>query len=422
MNDVKFKFSTFSKSYQFKKRMEKIIDGRFLLKAKIGQGSFGEVFIAEDLKTHENIAIKIESPKIRLPQLSMESKIYTIFNGAINIPHFIWYGSYGQSNAMAFELCGKSLKNLFLLCRRRLSLKTVLMLADQMLTTIEYVHTRHFIHRDLKPDNFVMGLGKKSNQLYLIDFGLSRKYRDPQNLEHVPFCTNKLLTGTARYASINALKGYEQSRRDDMEALGYVWIYLMRGSLPWMGITAKETKQKYDKILSMKKHTPIEDLCLGFPEEFVQYFNLVRQLKYTDEPDYAGYRKLFRDLFSSLNYEYDYKYDWCNIVVKKANSVINRSYHGIDVKQLCANRNNYNLKNNFHNNLSNNLDNDMNCFTKGNENVTKRTPIIHNIRLVPNYNTGRKSTVNLQAGLKTNPSGTQRKMPRIPKKIICVQK
>lgn len=163
---------------------------------------------------------------------------------------------------------------------------------------VEYVHSRSFIHRDIKPDNFLMGLGKRANQVNVIDFGLAKKYRDPKSHVHIPYCENKNLTGTARYASVNTHLGVEQSRRDDLESLGYVFLYFLRGSLPWQGLQAATKKQKYEKISEKKMKTPFEVLCKGFPQEFVLYFQYVRSLRFEDKPDYCFLRRMFRDLFA----------------------------------------------------------------------------------------------------------------------------
>ena len=147
-----------------------------------------------------------------------------------------WSGIENKNNYMIIDLLGPNIEDLFSLCNKKFNLKTVLLLADQMLQRIEYVHSKSYIHRDIKPENFLMGLGKKSHIVHIIDFGLSKKYRDPKTLQHIPYRENKTLTGTARYASINAHLGIEQSRRDDLEAIAYMLIYLIKGYLPWQGI------------------------------------------------------------------------------------------------------------------------------------------------------------------------------------------
>ena len=174
----------------------------------------------------------------------------------------------------------------------------LLYLLCTQLSRVEFVHSRSFIHRDIKPDNFLMGLGKKANQVHIIDFGLAKKYRDPKTHIHIPYRENKNLTGTARYASINTHLGIEQSRRDDMESLGYVMMYFLRGSLPGQGLKAATKRQKYEKISEKKMSTPIEVLCKGYPMEFVTYFQYCRSLRFDDKPDYSYLRKMFRDLFA----------------------------------------------------------------------------------------------------------------------------
>jgi casein kinase I family protein HRR25 len=178
------------------------------------------------------------------------------------------------------------------------------------ISRIEYIHAKSFIHRDIKPDNFLMGIGKRGNQVNVIDFGLAKKYRDPKTHLHIPYRENKNLTGTARYASINTHLGVEQSRRDDLESLGYVMMYFCRGSLPWQGLKAATKKQKYDRIMEKKMTTQTEVLCRGFPNEFAIFLNYTRSLRFDDKPDYAYLRKLFRDLFVREGFQYDYVFDW----------------------------------------------------------------------------------------------------------------
>jgi len=290
--------------------MELRVGGKFRLGKKIGSGSFGDIYIGTNLQTGEEVGIKLESIKSKHPQLLYESRLYKILAGGVGIPNVHWYGVEGDYNVMVMDLLGPSLEDLFNFCNRKFSLKTVLMLADQMINRIEYVHAKNFIHRDIKPDNFLIGLGKKANQVHIIDFGLAKKYRDPKTQQHIPYRENKALTGTARYASVNTHLGIEQSRRDDLEGLGYVLMYMNRGSLPWQGLKANAKKEKYEKIMEKKMSTPVEVLCKHFPGEFVTYINYCRSLRFEDRPDYAYLRRLLKDLFFRESYQYDFIFDW----------------------------------------------------------------------------------------------------------------
>mmetsp|Transcript_64768 Transcript_64768/g.107333 ORF Transcript_64768/g.107333 Transcript_64768/m.107333 type:complete len:322 (+) Transcript_64768:95-1060(+) len=290
--------------------MELRVGGKFRLGRKIGSGSFGDIYIGTNVQTGDEVAIKLESIKSKHPQLLYESKLYKILAGGVGVPNVHWYGVEGDYNVMVIDLLGPSLEDLFSFCNRKFSLKTVLMLADQMVNRVEYVHAKNFIHRDIKPDNFLIGLGKKANQVHIIDFGLAKKYRDPKTQQHIPYREGKNLTGTARYASVNTHLGIEQSRRDDLEAVGYVLMYFNRGSLPWQGLKANGKKEKYEKIMEKKMSTPIEVLCKHFPSEFVTYLNYCRSLRFEDRPDYAYLRRLLKDLFFREGYQYDFVFDW----------------------------------------------------------------------------------------------------------------
>lgn len=290
--------------------MDHVIGGKFKLGRKIGSGSFGELYLGVNVQSGEEVAVKLESAKTKHPQLHYESKLYMLLQGGTGIPHLKWFGVEGEYNVMVIDLLGPSLEDLFNYCNRKFTLKTVLMLADQLINRVEYMHSRGFLHRDIKPDNFLMGLGRKANQVYIIDYGLAKKFRDLQTHKHIPYRENKNLTGTARYASVNTHLGVEQSRRDDLESLGYVLMYFLRGSLPWQGLKAGTKKQKYDKISEKKMQTPIEVLCKSYPSEFTSYFHYCRSLRFDDKPDYSYLKRLFRDLFIREGYQFDYVFDW----------------------------------------------------------------------------------------------------------------
>ena len=222
----------------------------------------------------------------------------------------------GNYSVLVMDLMGPSLEDLFNTCGRKFSLKSVLMLADQMLQRIEYLHYKNFLHRDIKPDNFVTGPGAHARHIYLLDFGLAKKYRDSRNPNsHIPYREDKSLTGTARYASINTHMGIEQSRRDDLESLGYLLMYFLKGSLPWQGLRAVTKEEKYAKILQKKRSTTIDSLCRGFPPEFALYFNYVRSLGFEERPDYAYLRKIFRNVYIRERFKNDDVFDWTNVEI-----------------------------------------------------------------------------------------------------------
>lgn len=286
------------------------IGGRYSIGRNIGSGSFGTIYVGTDLQSGEEVAIKVEISNTKHPQLHLESKLLQQLSSVTGVPKVRYSGNEGNFNVMVMDLLGPSLEDLFNFCSRKFTLKTVLLLAEQMLSRIEQIHKQNYIHRDIKPDNFLMGLGKQGNIVYLIDFGLAKQYYDPITRKHIPYRENKSLTGTARYASVNTHQGIEQSRRDDLESLGYVLMYFQRGQLPWQGLKAINKRQKYEKIREKKLATSIEELCQGHPIAFATFINYCRGLKFDESPNYDVPRGLIKELFINSGYAYDFVFDW----------------------------------------------------------------------------------------------------------------
>ncbi|KAH3666151.1 hypothetical protein OGAPHI_004340 [Ogataea philodendri] len=282
---------------------------------KIGEGSFGVIFEGTNLINGIPVAIKFEPRKTEAPQLRDEYRTYKHLNGLKGIPSAYYFGQEGLHNILVIDLLGPSLEDLFDWCGRKFSVKTVAQVAVQMITLIQSVHERDLIYRDIKPDNFLIGRHglPDENSVHLVDFGMAKQYRDPRTKQHIPYREKKSLSGTARYMSVNTHLGREQSRRDDLEALGHVFFYFLKGQLPWQGLKAPTNKQKYEKIGEKKRTTSVLDLCQGFPRQFAQYLESVRNLQFDAEPDYDGYRKLIMSVFDDIGEVADGHYDWMDL-------------------------------------------------------------------------------------------------------------
>ena len=289
---------------------------------KLGEGSFGKVYKAE--YNNEYYALKFENKKKGQTLLENEATIMTYLKGP-NIPLIKSFGYSGDYNILVMQLLDKSLEDIFNK-RTKFSVKTTCMLGYQMVTVLQYIHDRHIIHRDIKPDNFVMGANENNAHLYLLDFGLAKKYRSSRTLIQYPLIKKKKLTGTARYASIHALEEMEQSRRDDLESVGYVLMYFLRGGLPWQGLKIRSKEDRYKKILAKKKETTPEELCKGFPDEFRQFVSYTRNLEYTQQPDYNMLKRmLFEKKKKKMEDVFDFIYDWTtesDLKKRKDNDII----------------------------------------------------------------------------------------------------
>lgn len=271
---------------------------RFELTHRIGRGAFGLVYKARDTRAQAgdptHVAVKLEDKAAPHPQLAYEYRIYRQLTrkGWPWLPRIYWYGVEGDFNCLVMELLGQSLESHLAKQGGALSPEEVCALAPKMIQRIQYLHESGLLHRDIKPDNFLFSTD--GNTLFLIDFGLAKIWRDPSTREHIAWTDGKSLTGTARYASIHTHKGEEQSRRDDLEALGYVLVYLCRGSLPWQGVGEDLKPKERNRLIGRaKRRTKLAELCDGLPKAFRKFLKYCRALDFEEEPDYEFLRDLF---------------------------------------------------------------------------------------------------------------------------------
>jgi serine/threonine protein kinase len=229
----------------------------------------------------------------------------------VGLPAVHLFSREGDFSLLVMERLGQSLEELLAGCGGRFGLKTTLMVADQLLCRMEAMHARNHIHRDIKPDNFVVGRGARGKLIYVIDLGLATLFRDSKTHRHVPFEGGQALTSSVRYMAVGAHLGERQSRRTDLESLGYTLLYFALGRLPWQGIASRANqKERYDKIREAKQALSSEQLCRGLPIEFAIFMTYVRALPFAARPDYEYLRRLFRDLFFGSGFEFDCVFDW----------------------------------------------------------------------------------------------------------------
>lgn len=286
-----------------------IIARKYRLNQKLGAGSFGSVYSAVDVTSGLEVAAKVEQVSTRIQLSAFEARIMRQLRGGEGIPQIFWQGSELDYNILIMQQLGPTLEDLLQSCNHVFSLKTSIMLALQLLTRIEFIHSHSYLHRDIKPDNFLVDR-ESMIIVYAIDFGLAKKYRDATSHQHIQYRENKSMTGTARYVSIMTHMGIEQSRRDDIESIGYMLVYFLKGSLPWQGIEATNRHERYTKIMERKLHIKLDVLCMGLPPEFTILLQYSRALKFEEKPDYNYLKNIFTNLASRENITINDRYDW----------------------------------------------------------------------------------------------------------------
>ena len=296
---------------------KKIIFKKFILGKLLNSSEFGWVYEGKNLITNIPVSIKIElTGKYDL----LESEAYILMDiKGFGIPEVISFGKHGPFKILIEELLGKDLEILWESCpfkkdplgKKQIYIKDICLLAIQCIERLKYIHNKNVIHRDIKTKNFLIGR-KDPNDIYLIDFGFAKKYRSSRTGKHIRFSRLKYLIGSLTYASINTIKGCENSRRDDMESLGYMLIYLAKGGqTPWMKYdNLKEKNEAMKQIAKMKLQVTDENLCKGLPIEFIQYLKNVKNLDFEQEPNYQYLIGLFKSLLSKNEMKKNITFFW----------------------------------------------------------------------------------------------------------------
>ena len=289
------------------KNREKIFDKNYtiIVNRQLGKGGFGQIYLGRNIKENTPIAIKVEDSSNR-SHLHLEYEILKDIQGGIGIPRIFKYRQGQKHNYLIMELLGKSIEKLFSDNEKCFTYKTIFQIGYQMIERIQYVHYKGYIHRDIKPGNFVIG----NKIIYIIDFGLSKKYIDLETNKHIPYKEGKGLTGTARYVSLFTHYGIEQARRDDIESIAYNLIYFAKGKLPWQGVKTKNKKEKHKKIMESKLANTPGILCMGLPDEFEKLLKYSRKLEFEEEPDYKGIKTMFKNYIINHGDTMNMEFEW----------------------------------------------------------------------------------------------------------------
>ena len=276
----------------------------------LGAGTFSVVYEGINIKDNSKVALKLEEKNINKSLLKSEALNIFALQG-FGIIKFISFGHSKDYNVLVEPLLGESLYSLYLQLKKNFTLKDICLIGIQTIERIEYIHSKGYLHGDIKPENFVIG-NNDQRIIYIIDFGLSKKYRSDRTGNHIQFCITKKMNGTARYASTNSLRGVEISRRDDLECLAYMIIYFIMKKLPWQGVKANSLQNRYKKIYYMKKKLIYDENFKKLPKEIQEFYNDIKKLKFEEKPNYAKLKEYFYILLKKNGLEADNNFSWIN--------------------------------------------------------------------------------------------------------------
>ena len=314
----KLKNEESSKEFQINKEYSLINETYKILTDKcLGGGSFGHVYKCLDIKTKKEYSIKVESNNNTNPQLLHEYKILQLLEGNEGIPKTYLFKNIGGESILIMDLLGANLEDILQDTKiKKFSLKTCLMTLKQIIERLKIIHKEGIIHRDLKPENLLVTKNIRDGLIYLIDYGLSKKYKDVKNDIHIPFRNDRPLTGTLRYISINTHKGFEQSRRDDIESACYIIIYFLNGKLNWDGIKCKTKEEKIQKIMEKKEEFKNNKEYKNLHPSFSQIMQYIYNLNFEEKPNYEYIFGVINKGLEQFNGESNYEkslYDWQSI-------------------------------------------------------------------------------------------------------------
>ena len=294
---------------------KQIIFNKYKLQKLLNKSAYSYVYRGINIKSKELVSIKLENRKSFNNFLESEA-YYLFYLKGFGIPKILSYGKNGKFNILIEELLGPSLNDILKLNKiKKFPIKDTCMIALQTLDRLEYIHSKNIIHQDIKPHNFLIGR-KDPKVIYLIDFGFAKKYRSSRTGKHIQFKYSGKLFGSLVYLSINGNAGYEQSRRDDLESLGYMLVFLATNNLPWNKIKIMKNLEelicKSEETYKIKKSVLPEKICEGLPKEFVDYIKYCRKLEFEQEPDYNYLKNLFALILIKENQKNDLKFFWIN--------------------------------------------------------------------------------------------------------------